>query len=69
MPAAVIESGTLPGERISRGVVAGLATLGAGGAGGPVLVVVGVTVALAEALAPPRPRAAARPACRKDPGA
>jgi uroporphyrin-III C-methyltransferase len=51
MPAAVIESGTLPEERIRRGIVADLPGLGAEDAG-PVLVVVGPTVALAEALAP-----------------
>jgi len=59
-PAAVVESGTLPGERARRGVLADLADLGAGGSGGPILVVVGATVALAEALAPALPRPAAR---------
>jgi uroporphyrin-III C-methyltransferase len=59
-PAAVVESGTLPWERARRGVLADLAELGAGGAGGPVLVVVGATVALAEALAPALPLPAAR---------
>jgi uroporphyrin-III C-methyltransferase len=55
-PAAVIESGTLPGERISRGTLSDLVTLGGGGAGGPVLVVVGSSVAVGDRL-----RAAARP--------
>ena len=51
MPAAVVESGTLPAERVRRGVVEELPGLGAVG-GGPVLVVVGPTVALAVARAP-----------------
>jgi len=55
-PAAVIESGTLPDERILRGTLADLATLAASRAGGPVLVVVGRSVALGDRL-----RAAARP--------
>jgi len=59
-PAAVIESGTLPEGRARRGLLGDLAALGAGSDGGPVLVVVGATVALAEALAPALPRSAAR---------
>jgi uroporphyrin-III C-methyltransferase len=59
-PAAVIESGTLPDGRARRGVLADLVDLGAGGSGGPVLVVVGATVALADALAPALARSAAR---------
>jgi uroporphyrin-III C-methyltransferase len=50
-PAAVIESGTLPGARVRRGVLADLVSLGAGRGEGPVLVVIGATVAIAGALA------------------
>jgi uroporphyrin-III C-methyltransferase len=53
-PAAVIESGSLPGQEVRRGVLGGLERLGdglgAGHGGGPVMAVVGRTVALAAAL-------------------
>ena len=49
-PAAVIESGTLPEERIHRCTLSGLASLPPFLAGGPVLVVVGRSVALGERL-------------------
>ncbi len=55
-PAAVIESGTLPEERVLRGTLADLSSHLASRAGGPVLVVVGRSVALGDRL-----RAAARP--------
>jgi uroporphyrin-III C-methyltransferase len=55
-PAAIIESGTLPEERILRGTVANLATLLVSRAVGPVLVLVGRSVAIGDRL-----RAAARP--------
>jgi uroporphyrin-III C-methyltransferase len=55
-PAAVIESGTLPEERIFRGTLFGLATLLGAKPRGPVLVVIGRSVALGDRL-----RAAARP--------
>jgi uroporphyrin-III C-methyltransferase len=49
-PAAVLESGTLQEQRVRRGVVGRLGDLGIGIGGGPVLIVVGRTVALAAAL-------------------
>jgi siroheme synthase len=49
-PAAVIESGTLPEERIRRGTLANLESLLTIRAGGPVLVVVGRSVALGNRL-------------------
>jgi uroporphyrin-III C-methyltransferase len=61
LPAAVVESGTLPAERVRRGVVADLAGLGTEIGRGPILVVIGPTVALAEALAPALPHEASRP--------
>jgi len=51
-PAAVIESGTLPTQRASYGTLDRLEALGAARGGGPVLVVVGATVALAAVLGP-----------------
>jgi uroporphyrin-III C-methyltransferase len=50
-PAAVVESGTLAAQRARRGILADLETLGGGRGAGPVLVVVGATVALAGTLA------------------
>ena len=64
-PAARIESGTLPEQRVTIGALGQLETLAAGaGAGeGPVLVVVGKTVGLAHELgACCAPRPAVRPA-------
>jgi uroporphyrin-III C-methyltransferase len=59
-PVAVIESGTLPEECILRGTLSSLASLPSFRAGGPVLVVVGRSVALGDRLrAPARPRRAA----------
>ena len=59
-PVAVIESGTLPEERILRGTLSSLASLLSFRAGGPVLVVVGRSVALGDRLrATARPRRAA----------
>lgn len=56
-PAAVIESGTLPDERVGRGPLSDLESLLPSRAGGPVLVVVGRSVALGDRLrAAPRPR-------------
>lgn len=49
-PAAVIENGTRPEQRVRRGVLAGLAAPGGSAGAGPILVVVGRTVALAAAL-------------------
>jgi uroporphyrin-III C-methyltransferase len=49
-PAAVIESGTLPEQRIGRGTLAELGSLRGSGAGGPVLVVIGHSVALGDRL-------------------
>jgi len=49
-PAAVIESGSLPGQIVRRGVLGDLERLGAGRGGGPVMAVIGRTVALAAAL-------------------
>lgn len=49
-PAAVIENGTRPDQQVHRGVVSDLAALGDGRGAGPILVVVGRTVALAAAL-------------------
>jgi uroporphyrin-III C-methyltransferase len=57
-PAAVIESGTLPAQRAEYGTLDRLEALGAARGGGPVLVVVGATVALAAILAPATPVAA-----------
>jgi siroheme synthase len=51
-PAAVIESGTLPTQSARYGALDALEALGAGRGAGPVLVVVGATVALAAVLAP-----------------
>ena len=56
-PAAVIESGTLPAQRAEYGTLDRLEALGAARRGGPVLVVVGATVALAAVLAPARAEA------------
>ena len=52
-PAATIESGTLPDERVRRGRLDRLETLGAGRGTGPLLVVVGRTAGLADDLAVP----------------
>jgi uroporphyrin-III C-methyltransferase len=49
-PVAVIESGTLPEQRIERGTLAELGSLHASAGGGPVLVVVGRSVALGDRL-------------------
>ena len=49
-PAAVIESGTLPEQRIERGTLAELGSLHASAGGGPVLVVLGHAVALGDRL-------------------
>ena len=49
-PAAIVENGTRPEQRVRRGVLSGLAALGEGHGAGPLLVVVGRTVALAAAL-------------------
>ena len=49
-PAAVVENGTRPEQRVRRGTLSGLAALGEGHGAGPLLVVVGRTVALAAAL-------------------
>jgi len=49
-PAAVIESGTFNGQRVRRGVLRRLGDLGAGLGQGPILIVVGRTVALSAAL-------------------
>ena len=62
-PAAVIESGTLPDERVGRGPLSDLESLLPSRAGGPVLVVVGRSVALGDRLrAAPRPRRVKTPA-------
>ena len=50
-PAAVIESGTFDDQRVRRGVLHRLGELGAGCGTGPVLIVVGRTVALSALLA------------------
>jgi uroporphyrin-III C-methyltransferase len=52
-PAATIESGTLPGQRVRRGRLEQLQALGAGRGTGPLLVVVGRTAGLADDLAAP----------------
>ncbi len=57
-PAAVIESGTLPAQNARYGTLDALEALGAGRGTGPVLVVVGATVALAAVLAPEQGAAA-----------
>jgi uroporphyrin-III C-methyltransferase len=49
-PAAIIENGTRPEQRVRRGALSHLAALGKGHGAGPLLVVVGRTVALAAAL-------------------
>ena len=49
-PAAVVENGTRREQRARRGTLSGLAALGEGHGAGPLLVVVGRTVALAAAL-------------------
>jgi uroporphyrin-III C-methyltransferase len=49
-PAALIESGTLPEQRVARGTLGTLPELLEPRCGGPVLVVVGKTVDLSEAL-------------------
>jgi siroheme synthase len=49
-PAAIVENGTRPEQRVRRGVLSHLAALGEGHGAGPLLVVVGRTVALAAAL-------------------
>jgi uroporphyrin-III C-methyltransferase len=54
-PAALIESGTLPGERFTRTTLRGLARADGSRSEGPVLIVVGRTVALSEALRQPIP--------------
>jgi uroporphyrin-III C-methyltransferase len=60
-PAAVIESGSLPAERRFVGTLSGLSRLGPADPEGPVLIVVGRTVALAAGLAATAARAAAAP--------
>ena len=52
-PAATIENGTLPGQRVRRGRLEQLEGLGTGRGTGPLLVVVGRTAGLAEDLALP----------------
>jgi uroporphyrin-III C-methyltransferase len=52
-PAATIENGTLPGQRVRRGRLEQLEELGTGRGTGPLLVVVGRTAGLAEELAAP----------------
>lgn len=54
-PVAVIESGTLPVQRVERDTLAGLGRHKIRRTGGPVLAVVGRTVALAERLVAARP--------------
>ncbi len=49
-PAALIENGSLENERVARGTIGVLARLGVERGDGPVLVVIGATVALADAL-------------------
>jgi uroporphyrin-III C-methyltransferase len=49
-PVAVVENGTRPEQRVRRGVLSGLAAPGESRGTGPILVVVGRTVALAAAL-------------------
>ena len=49
-PAAIVENGTRPDQRVRRGALSGLAALGDGHGAGPLLVVVGRTAALAAAL-------------------
>jgi hypothetical protein len=61
-PAALLESGTLAHARVVRGSVADLPELGASRGAGPVLVVVGRTVALAEKLRPGAQGVTAKPA-------
>lgn len=60
-PAAVIESGSWPGERISTGTVQDLHRLKADDASGPVLIVIGKTVALSQELRSPAFSRAAAP--------
>lgn len=68
-PVAVVESGTLDEQRADFGTLFDLPSLLDGHRGGPVLVIVGKTVALARKLraaaAIPAPRSMAR-ACRKE---
>ena len=52
-PAATIENGTLPGQRVRRGRLEQLDELGTGRGTGPLLVVVGRTAGLADELAAP----------------
>ncbi|HET8948057.1 MAG TPA: uroporphyrinogen-III C-methyltransferase [Candidatus Polarisedimenticolia bacterium] len=52
-PAATIENGTLPGQRVRRGRLEQLEELGTGRGTGPLLVVVGRTAGLADDLAAP----------------
>jgi uroporphyrin-III C-methyltransferase len=52
-PAATIENGTLPHQRVRRGRLEKLADLGTGRGTGPLLVVVGSTAGLADDLAAP----------------
>ena len=52
-PAATIENGTLPGQRVRRGRLEQLEELGTGRGTGPLLVVVGRTAGLADELAAP----------------
>jgi siroheme synthase len=52
-PAATIENGTLPGQRVRRGRLEQLEGLGTGRGTGPLLVVVGRTAGLADDLALP----------------
>jgi uroporphyrin-III C-methyltransferase len=49
-PVAVIESGTLPEERVHRGTLSELASLAAVRSGGPLLIVVGRSVAIGDRL-------------------
>jgi uroporphyrin-III C-methyltransferase len=51
-PTAVIESGTQPGERIATGVLRDLERMRSEAASGPVLIVIGKTVSLAQELRP-----------------
>jgi uroporphyrin-III C-methyltransferase len=67
-PAATIESGTLPAQRVRRGRLDRLETLGTGRGDGPLLVVVGRTAGLADDLAAPLAAGALAAAGRPDAG-
>jgi uroporphyrin-III C-methyltransferase len=49
-PAALIENGSLENQRVARGTAGELARLGEGRGDGPVLIVIGATVAIADSL-------------------